>query len=264
MKLSIITVNLNNAAGLQKTIESVVKQTFIDYEFIIIDGESTDGSVDIIKQYADKITYWGSQPAKGIYNAMNKGIIQAKGEYCHFLNSADCIIQSDGLEYVFSKNPVEDLVYFDVQYTDKTVRLHNERLTLEYFFRRTINHQSVFFKRSLFSTYGLYSEEYRIFSDLDYYLRTIIKEQCSYQYIPYLLVNYNLDGMSRRGSIWEYRCMEREKVLKDNFPMMYDDYQELIALKSEMLSIKSSRLIRLIRKIQLSGFYQWIRKVKNQ
>jgi len=84
MKLSIITVNLNNAAGLQKTIESVITQTFTDYEYIIIDGGSTDGSVDVIKQHADKITYWVSEPDKGIYNAMNKGILQAKGEYCLF------------------------------------------------------------------------------------------------------------------------------------------------------------------------------------
>ncbi|MDR2910496.1 MAG: glycosyltransferase [Bacteroidales bacterium] len=96
MKLSIITINLNNVAGLQKTIESVVKQTFTDYEYIVIDGGSTDGSADIIKQHANKITYWVSEPDKGIYNAMNKGIRVAKGEYCLFLNSGDWLINSNG------------------------------------------------------------------------------------------------------------------------------------------------------------------------
>ena len=96
-KLSIITVNLNNAAGLQKTIESVINQTFTDYEFIIIDGGSTDSSLEIIKQYANKITYWVSEPDNGIYNGMNKGIGQADGEYCFFLNSGDWMIENNTL-----------------------------------------------------------------------------------------------------------------------------------------------------------------------
>jgi glycosyltransferase involved in cell wall biosynthesis len=89
MKLSVITINYNNAIGLRKTIESVVNQTFRDYEYIIIDGGSTDGSVDVIKEYADKIDYWVSEPDKGIYNAMNKGVAAAHGEYTNFLNSGD-------------------------------------------------------------------------------------------------------------------------------------------------------------------------------
>ena len=84
LKLSIITINLNNAKGLQETIESVVYQTFTDFEYIVIDGGSNDGSVDIIKQYSDKITYWVSEPDTGIYNAMNKGILQSRAEYCLF------------------------------------------------------------------------------------------------------------------------------------------------------------------------------------
>lgn len=79
MKLSIITINRNNAAGLRRTIESVVSQTYTDFEYIIIDGASTDGSVEVIKEYSDKITYWVSEPDTGIYNAMNKGILKAQG-----------------------------------------------------------------------------------------------------------------------------------------------------------------------------------------
>ena len=89
MKLSVITINFNNRDGLRKTIESVVNQTYNDFEYIIIDGGSTDGSVDVIKEYADRIDYWVSEPDKGIYNAMNKGIDVAKGEYCIFMNSGD-------------------------------------------------------------------------------------------------------------------------------------------------------------------------------
>ena len=86
MKFTIITINYNNVKGLKKTIDSVISQNFSDYEFIIIDGASTDGSVDIIKEYSPHISYWVSEPDKGIYHAMNKGITVSRGEYLLFLN----------------------------------------------------------------------------------------------------------------------------------------------------------------------------------
>lgn len=98
MKLSIITINYDNKEGLLKTILSVVNQINHDYEYIIIDGGSNDGSVDIIKDYADKIDYWVSSKDKGIYNAMNKGIDVAKGEYCIFMNSGDTFYDSNTLK----------------------------------------------------------------------------------------------------------------------------------------------------------------------
>jgi len=112
--LSIISINLNNVAGLQKTIESVWPQTFTDYEYIIIDGGSTDGSIDIIKKYSDKITYWISEKDNGIYHAMNKGIEVAKGDYCLFLNSGDWLVDKKILENVFSNNHSEDILYGDM------------------------------------------------------------------------------------------------------------------------------------------------------
>ena len=100
MKYSIITINYNNRDGLEKTIQSVINQTCQDFEFIIIDGGSTDGSVDIIKKYNDRINYWVSEPDKGIYNAMNKGILQAHGEYLNFMNSGDCFFDNEVLNKV--------------------------------------------------------------------------------------------------------------------------------------------------------------------
>jgi len=83
-KLSIITINYNNCAGLKRTIDSVVSQSFKDYEWIVIDGGSKDGSKDLIEQYSDSFTYWVSEPDNGIYNAMNKGIEKANGEWMLF------------------------------------------------------------------------------------------------------------------------------------------------------------------------------------
>ena len=98
MKLSIVTVNYNDAAGLERTIKSVLCQTFRDFEFIIIDGGSTDGSVDVIKRYEGRIDYWVSERDGGIYPGMNKGLRQARGEYVNFMNGGDCYHSADVLE----------------------------------------------------------------------------------------------------------------------------------------------------------------------
>lgn len=111
MKLSIITVNLNNLEGLKKTYESVVSQTFTDYEWLVIDGGSTDGSREFIEQHQDKFVYWCSEPDKGIYNAMNKGIMRAKGEYLNFMNSGDCFACEETLLGVFGKLRTADILY---------------------------------------------------------------------------------------------------------------------------------------------------------
>ena len=100
MKYSIITVNYNNKEGLRKTIESVIHQTFRDFEFIVIDGGSIDGSVDVLKEYDSQIDFWVSEPDGGIYQGMNKGIKKATGEYLNFMNSGDCFYSSDVLEKV--------------------------------------------------------------------------------------------------------------------------------------------------------------------
>lgn len=111
MKLSIITVNLNNLEGLKKTYDSVVCQTFTDYEWLVIDGGSTDGSREFIEQHQDKFAYWCSEPDKGIFNAMNKGIVRAKGEYLNFMNSGDCFACEETVAEVFGKNRTADILY---------------------------------------------------------------------------------------------------------------------------------------------------------
>ena len=111
VKLSIITVNLNNLEGLKKTYESVVCQTFTDYEWLVIDGGSTDGSREFIEQHQNKFAYWCSEPDKGIYNAMNKGIVRAKGEYLNFMNSGDCFVKKETLAGVFGEERKVDILY---------------------------------------------------------------------------------------------------------------------------------------------------------
>ena len=201
MKLSIITINLNNAEGLRKTIESVVFQTFTDYEYIIIDGASTDGSVDIIKQYADKITYWVSEPDKGIYNAMNKGILQAKGEYCLFLNSGDWLLDDSVLDNIFSVVFDDDIVYGNViKISDNGQEVYKGcaelGISLYSLTVKRMVHQACLIKRELFTTFGLYSESYKIASDWKFFVDTIILGNVSVRHIDIIISCYDMKGIS--------------------------------------------------------------------
>ena len=175
MKLSIITVNLNDCNGLKKTIESVICQTFTDYEYIVIDGASTDGSVDVIKQYANKITYWVSEPDTGIYNAMNKGILQAKGEYCLFLNSGDWLVENNILEKVFSITFDEDIVYgYDKHVGSSKVKCYPEKWNFRVFLDDTLPHVASFIKRNLFYEVAFYNEENKAISDWEFFVLAIV------------------------------------------------------------------------------------------
>jgi glycosyltransferase involved in cell wall biosynthesis len=115
-KLSIITINYNNVKGLEKTINSVVNQSYNDFEYIIIDGGSTDGSVDIIKKHENKIVFWVSEPDNGIYDALNKGVKHSNGEYLLFLNGDDCLIDDAILQKISYHLEFKDLIYFDIYF----------------------------------------------------------------------------------------------------------------------------------------------------
>ena len=257
MKLSIITINFNDKEGLQKTIESVVCQTFSDYEYIVIDGGSTDRSVDVIKQYESKIDYWVSEPDSGIYNAMNKGIRQAKGEYCLFLNSGDWLLNKEGLEYVFCEMfEDKDIVYYDVM-TDQGEYRYPDKLTLlSFFISAPIGHQSSFIKTSLFSTIGLYNENWKIVSDWEFFLKAIIEYRCTYKHYSYLLTQFNWEGISSTNAALSQK--ESNTVLRELYPMMYDDYIRLAILSNEIIHYKNSRIVQFIRKFQGNSIFKKI------
>jgi len=205
-KLSIITVCYNNCEGLRKTMESVKAQTFKDYEYIVIDGGSTDGTVELIKENEQYIDYWVSEKDSGIYNAMNKGIKVAKGEYCYFLNSDDYIAASNTLEKIFKQvknNP--DIIYGNLA-RRKNNKLHSitkfsNRITPCCFYRhkQAIHHQASFMKRELFEKYGLYSDKAKLISDWIFFFETIILHKVSTQYINRVFVVFLYGGESSTG-----------------------------------------------------------------
>jgi glycosyltransferase involved in cell wall biosynthesis len=247
MKLSIITINFNNADGLRKTIESIVNQTFTDYEYIVIDGGSTDGSVDIIRQYADRISFWISEPDSGIYNAMNKGIKAAKGEYCLFMNSGDTIYSNSVLHKVFELEFTSDIITGNMlkqfpnrkTYLDKgagfSVQKNRRQLTLLDFYKGgNLNHQATFIKRSLFEKYGLYDERWKIASDWKFFMQSIAISGETIQYIDLTVSRFDMTGISSENpSIFN---SERTAILNEIFPksILYD-YNELIKFKNSLV-----------------------------
>jgi glycosyltransferase involved in cell wall biosynthesis len=261
MKLSVITINFNNAEGLRKTVESVVNQTFTDYEYIVIDGGSTDGSLDIIRQYSDSISCWTSEPDSGIYNALNKGIKAAKGEYCLFMNSGDTIYSDSVLQKVFDLNPRCDIINGNMlkQFPDGKTRLDKgslyerwkkkQQLTLYDFYRGcNLNHQATFIKRDLFEKYGLYDEKYRVVADWKFFMQTIVICGASAKYVDITVSRFDMSGLSNADK--GFNAAEREKILKELFPeTILDDYRELKRLKHSLTYLIASFIKLAVEKI---------------
>ena len=210
-KIDIITINLNNADGLKKTIESVVNQTKFDLiNYIIIDGGSTDGSLDIIKQYQDKIDYWVSEKDNGIYNAMNKGIKHIGGDgYCLFLNSGDYLHSNDVIErcmpYLLQEYGIiygNEWKYGKKNYEAK----YPDKLDENFFKRTSLPHQSTLIRNDLVKKYK-YSEEYKIISDWILLRQITLVDKLPYKHLPFIVSCYNLDGFSYRN----VNLMRKEK-----------------------------------------------------
>ncbi|SHF41371.1 Glycosyltransferase involved in cell wall bisynthesis [Bacteroides luti] len=235
-KLSIITINYNNCNGLKKTIESIVNQTYSDYEYIIIDGGSTDGSVEIIKEYADKIDYWVSEPDKGIYNAMNKGILKSTGEYCNFMNSGDSYHQTDVLENVlqFCNADIVAGKYIKGN-MDYPFGHRFDSITMLDFVKGTIPHPASFIKRSLFED-NLYDENYKVISDWKFFIDVLIFKNCSFRNIEIIVTDFDDSGISSTNT--ELSIFEREKVLKGILlERIYVDYIRFAKADSPLLEL---------------------------
>ena len=248
MKLSIITINYNNAEGLRKTLASVAAQTYRDIEHIIIDGGSTDGSVDVILEYAQgESTFasfsvtssihtinWSSEKDNGIYNAMNKGIRKAIGDYCQFLNSGDTLASPDVTERMMTEmdsinakrsadneDPI-DVLYGDMLKVGMKTRNSrdnsggNDGVTLNMFYRGCLNHSPAYIKRSLFDEYGLYDETLKICSDWKFYMQSIVLGKATTKHVNIIVTHFDMNGISetRKDILNE----ERNRLLKELVP----------------------------------------------
>ncbi|NCB69651.1 MAG: glycosyltransferase [Bacteroidia bacterium] len=263
LKLSIITINRNNAEGLRKTIESVVNQNFTDFEYIVIDGASTDGSVEVIKEYADRITNWVSEPDKGIYNAMNKGILKAKGEYLLFLNSGDCLFNKQVLFEVFDKPFNEDFVYGDeiIEINSRQIKsTYPNKLDFGYLRRGGLPHQSTFIRREMFDN-ELYNENYKVISDWEFVVENIIFRNKTYLKKNITVTVFDGNGVSASADLKsrEKRLVLSKKfndnILKDfnNSDILYakSQTQEYLLLDTLNENITNLKIIRRLLKVLL-------------
>lgn len=227
---------MNNKDGLQKTINSVVSQTFKDFEWIVIDGGSTDGSRELIEQYADHFAYWVSEPDKGVYNAMNKGIRVAKGEYLQFLNSGDWLWNETALERCFAHGFTADIAYGDLYLFRENgfeERCYSDNLSLRFFYKNTLCHNSTFIKRLLLAN-ELYDESLKIVSDWKFFLIQFINGK-SFEHINEFVISFDKSGISFVNK--ELKEQERSEILKRMIPswalqcnMEMDEMENLLNL----------------------------------
>ena len=227
MKLSIITINYNNLSGLKKTFASVLSQTYKDFEYIVIDGASNDGSAEEMAEHKDMITYCLSEPDNGVYDAMNKGIKVATADYCIFMNSGDGFFTDNVVEKVAHLLDGTDILYGNTHYTDGKIRYSKDEPDLfSFFYVSCWCHQSTFIKTSLLKKY-LYDDSLRIVADWKFLLQTVIKDNCSFKAIDQNISLYDATGISSTNK--ELYEKERALVLSEMFTHReIEDYQRLV------------------------------------
>lgn len=255
MRYSVITINYNDQDGLKKTIKSVVNQTNTDYEYIVIDGGSTDGSIDVIKENENHITYWVSEKDNGVYHAMNKGVVQAHGDYLIFINSGDRFHALDILSSVGEYK--EDIICGKVLKGDSTWPSGHYKPTISLvdLMRGSLPHQAMFIKRELLVKHP-YDEKYKILSDWKFCIEAIVFDNCSFRNIDIIIADYDTSGISTNSN--GLLPKERELILKEKFPpRIIADYQRLTPVDDELLDqalilTKTVYARKLIKK--LSGY----------
>lgn len=274
--LSVVTVNYNNAGGLERTARSIADQTRAgDVEWIVIDGGSTDGSLDVLARYADMIAYSVSERDRGVYHAMNKGVDVATGEYLLFLNSGDRLYDTTTVEDFIRRHSTEDVVYGNVVLTDSEGRetghtvLPPEPLLPSFFWHNNLCHQGIFFSRRCFDTHR-YNESLKISADLELVL-TLLYERYRCGGFDRFIARYDDSGMSSTPegkAIMEKEFNEMihrifaEGVLAEiqrNF-----QYQDVDIARMSIDIINSPRWVRQITRAFLYPLHYFARKSRNR
>lgn len=227
MKISVVTVCYNSEKVIEKTVQSVITQTFDDFEYIIIDGASTDKTLEIVNKYNDKISKIISEKDGGIYDAMNKGIANASGDYIVFLNADDVFLHENVLKLAAEKmNDGKALYYGDLVFLEKfTGKLNNRRqnnVNYIYLCGGMLFHPAIFASKKLFEKVGKFDTKYRIVADYDWVIRALVqfKASCKYLDMP-ITVFADGEGASSNPKNQEKHKNERAEVQRKYFsPLM--------------------------------------------
>ena len=213
--ITIVTINLNNKEGLKRTIESVINQSFFNkIEYVIIDGGSTDGSVDVIKEYDDNIAYWCSEPDGGIFPAMNKSIEHINGDYVLYLNSGDILNKNNVIERVYGELD-KDIVYGNEYKVNnkRTLARFPDNLNENFFKKSALPHQSTFIRAELLKERG-YSEKWKVLGDWSWLRERIMVDKVSYKHLNFPISDYDLNGFSTINQ--KLFFAERDKYYKQS------------------------------------------------
>jgi glycosyltransferase involved in cell wall biosynthesis len=213
-RISVITASLNAAPHIESTIKSVAAQTYPDVEHVIVDGGSTDGTLEIVDRYRDRLGYFVSEPDRGIYDAMNKGIRAATGDIFYFLNADDRFSDDRVVEdvvSVFEDTPELEVVYGNLlwEISGKLVRTRQPTVvTRASLAAATILHQTVFARNHVFVATGGFSERYKVVSDYEWMLKVFIRDQRNYRYVDRDIAVMGTEGLSWTDSDWESERIE--------------------------------------------------------
>jgi len=224
-KISIITVVRNNKKTIKDAIDSVLGQTYVNIEYIIVDGASSDGTLEIVQSYGDKISKFISEKDNGIYDAMNKGLKLATGDIVGILNSDDFYMRDDVIEKVvrvFTQKNVEsvfaDLVYVKPDNLDKIVRYYDSSKCLPKNFKKAMYpaHPTFFVKRGIYEKYGYFKIDYKIAADFDLMARFLYTHKISYAYLPEPIIKMRIGGASTSLKSLYINTLEQLRVCREN------------------------------------------------
>ncbi len=228
---------------------SVQEQSYTNYEHIIIDGDSTDGSKKYLDAHRSQFSYVVSEPDNGVYEAMNKGIARAQGEYLLFLNAGDHFYSKNALQEAAPHLDNENIIYFDLEVVEPSKRFikgYPDTLSFSYFVIDTLPHPATFIRKDAFAKAGTYKEDFRILSDWKFFIDAICKCQLSYKHVPKVLSTFYLGGMSSDPENRTLKFTERAQVLENEYALYYQDIEDTIALKNTVRTFKNSRIIKTL------------------
>lgn len=218
LKISVITINRNNREGLTRTMDSVSKQAVRPFEYIVVDGASTDGSEVLVKERKDVVNLFISEKDEGIYDAMNKGIDRCTGDYVYFLNSGDEFYSDSVIERLNSEKADSDLIYGNMIWKSSGKQMVPPlQLDVPLFVLGTLWHPCVLVKRSVFLTYGPFNKSFRITGDYEFLLRVLIRYGISYRYINIDISLYDTTGISNSPGQADLESRERQQSWDLNF-----------------------------------------------
>jgi len=258
-KISIVTVVYNSEKYLEQTIQSVIKQTYENIEYIIIDGSSTDSTVNIIRKYENSISYWVSEKDDGIYDAMNKGSLASNGDFVIFMNAGDLFYNKNIITNVVNKIYDDTKVYFG------RALINKEKLSWIYpsarFTEKNIktwlkkslpNHQAMFFPKAFYKSVK-YNTKYKIGSDSDYKFKA--RKQCEFIFLDELVCKFELDGISS-----EFNSFKNTKqIMKDSWEISIEHEGLLYAFERQVKILSKYLMKKIVGQTMFSSIHHKIK-----